>query len=113
MDKEHPEVIECDTDSDPEEFSDAVEKPTDECEDPADKFFDVDWKESKEGESAEDDDKSTNTPSAQDLAEQRLKERMEIEEKMTENEKQVSLKSILKPYLALGVAYDFFSLDQA
>ena len=88
-------IIEPDSDSDHEEYSDAVELPsqTTEEKDPMDEFFDVDWRENKD----DNDDKSVheeelNEVSKEDQNEQLLKERTEREEKLSDEEK-LELKS--------------------
>ena len=89
------EIIEPDSDSDHEEFSDAVELPTqtkEEEKDPVDEFFDVDWRENKEGENESVHEEELNEVSKEDQAEQLLKERTEREEKLSEDEK-LELKS--------------------
>merc|ERR1719412_2025896 len=50
-------------------------------------FFDVDWNENKSDISEEDKEETTNENSAQDEKEQKLKERLEFEASMTEDEK--------------------------
>merc|ERR1711971_1006887 len=85
--KEDPRIIDCDSDSD--EFSDAIDTHAEVKGD--DDFFDVpEWREEKakneENELSEKDDSETEA-SIQDLKDQKLKERIELEEKLSEEEK--------------------------
>ena len=96
MEKDTNEVkiIEPDSDSDHEEFSDAVETPEASkipSKDPVDEFFDVDWRENNDDESDKLSDNDLkddlNEASKTDQKEQELKERIEREDKLSDEEK--------------------------
>ena len=77
------------TESDQEEFSDAVEVPEASkvsSEDPTDEFFDVDWRENKDEEES-DRDQELNEASKSDQKEQELQARIEREGKLSQDEK--------------------------
>jgi len=86
--KEEPHIIDYDSDSD--EFSDAIDTHADfKAEDD---FFDVpEWREEKAKNEDEnelsDKDESETEASIQDLKDQKLKERIELEEKLSEEER--------------------------
>ena len=83
---QEPRIIDYNSDSD--DFSDAID--THEDLKAEDDFFDVpEWRENKteKDPSDEKDDLTETEASVQDLKEQKLKERIEVEEKLTEEEK--------------------------
>jgi DNA-directed RNA polymerase specialized sigma subunit len=94
-----PVVIDYNSDSDPEEFSDAIEETkneeiTDEIpketKDQSDSFFDVDWQENGEKDDFQDAiDEPETEATKKDCQDQLLKEREEAENILTEEEKQV------------------------
>merc|ERR1712107_208324 len=84
-----PIVIEPDSESsDGEEFSDAIAESSEPNKnEDQDEFFDVDWRENKSESGDEDKDEHLNEESENDLKEQKLKERLEHEASMTDEEK--------------------------
>ena len=87
-------IIEPDSESDQEEFSDAVEVPEASkvpSKDPTDEFFDVDWRENKDDDESDDlmekNDQDLNEASKSDQKEQELKARIVREGKLTQDEK--------------------------
>merc|ERR1712025_320942 len=86
--KEEPHIIDYDSDSD--EFSDAIDTHADLKGE--DDFFDVpEWREEKAKTEDEnelsDKDESETEASIEDLKDQKLKERIELEEKLSEEER--------------------------
>merc|ERR1712213_149054 len=84
-----PIVIEPDSESsDGEEFSDAIAESSEPNKnEDQDEFFDVDWRENKSESGDDDKDEHLNEESENDLKEQKLKERLEHEASMTDEEK--------------------------
>ena len=87
-------IIEPDSESDQEEFSDAVEVPEASkvpSKDPTDEFFDVDWRDNKDDDESDDlmekNDQDLNEASKSDQKEQELKARIVREGKLTQDEK--------------------------
>jgi len=99
--EEEPRIIDYDSDSD--EFSDAIDTNAEVKAD--DDFFDVpEWREEKaknEDPELSEKDEAETEASIQDLKEQKLKERIETEEKLSEDEK-LSLKKEALDFKKIG-----------